>query len=174
MHEREKCCCFTGHRPAKLPWGANEVDPRCAALKNEISARLDGIYETGCRHFICGMANGCDLYFFDAARYLRLQHPEVTIEAAIPYAGQADRWRPELRERYAYDLRQCDYQTLVQEAYTPGCMMRRNRYMVDASRILIAAFDGRPGGTARTLEYAARRRLDIIQIPIDSAPADEI
>ena len=65
------------------------------------------------------MANGCDLYFFDAARYLRLQHPEVTIEAAIPFAGQADRWRPELRERYAYDLRQCDYQTLVQEAYTP-------------------------------------------------------
>ena len=47
-------------------------------------------------------------------------HPEVTIEAAIPYSGQADRWRPELRERYAYDLRQCDYQTLVQEAYTPG------------------------------------------------------
>ena len=82
--------------------------------------------------------------------------------------------RPELRERYAYDLHQCDYQTLVQEAYTPGCMMRRNRYMVDASRILIAAFDGRPGGTARTLEYAARRRLEIIQIPIDSAPADEI
>ena len=38
----------------------------------------------------------------------------------IPFSGQADRWRPELRERYAYDLRQCDYQTLVQEAYTPG------------------------------------------------------
>ena len=39
--------------------------------------------------------------------------------------------------------------------------MRRNRYMVDASRILIAAFDGRPGGTARTLEYAALRKLEI-------------
>ena len=81
---------------------------------------MEAAYDEGYRHFICGMANGCDLYFFDAARYLRLQHPEVTIEAAIPYSGQADRWRPELRERYAYDLRQCDYQTLVQETYTPG------------------------------------------------------
>ena len=131
---------------------------------------MDAVYADGIRHFICGMANGCDLYFFDAARYLRLSHPEVTSEAAIPYSGQADRWRPELRARYDYDLRQCDYQTLVQEAYTPGCMMRRNRYMVDASRILIAAFDGRPGGTARTLEYAALRKLEIIQLPIDRAP----
>ena len=174
MPARQMTVCFSGYRPEKLPWGYDECDPRCAQLKQRLRRVICAACDDGFRHFICGMANGCDLYFFDAARYLRLQHPEVTIEAAIPYAGQADRWRPELRERYAYDLRQCDYQTLVQEAYTPGCMMRRNRYMVDASRILIAAFDGRPGGTARTLEYAARRRLEIIQIPIDSAPADEI
>ena len=179
MPERENTCCFTGHREYKLPWGSDENDPRCRRLQQQLFDAVDAVYAAGIRHFICGMANGCDLYFFDAARYLRLQHPEVTIEAAIPFAGQADRWRPELRERYAYDLRQCDYQTLVQEAYTPGCMMRRNRYMVDASRILIAAFDGRPGGTARTLEYAARRRLEIIQLPqpmewmlFDSTPAE--
>ena len=139
MPERENTCCFTGHREYKLPWGSDENDPRCRRLQQQLFDAVDAVYAAGIRHFICGMANGCDLYFFDAARYLRLQHP-------------------------------CDYQTLVQEAYTPGCMMRRNRYMVDASRILIAAFDGRPGGTARTLEYAARRRLEIIQIPIDSAP----
>ena len=163
MPERENTCCFTGHREYKLPWGSDENDPRCRRLQQQLFDAVDAVYAAGIRHFICGMANGCDLYFFDAARYLRLQHPEVTIEAAIPYSGQADRWRPELRERYAYDLRQCDYQTLVQETYTPGCMMRRNRYMVDASRILIAAFDGRPGGTARTLEYAAQRRLEIVR-----------
>ena len=168
MPERENTCCFTGHREYKLPWGSDENDPRCRKLQQQLFDAVDAVYAAGIRHFICGMANGCDLYFFDAARYLRLQHPEVTIEAAIPFAGQADRWRPELRERYAYDLRQCDYQTLVQEAYTPGCMMRRNRYMVDASRILIAAFDGRPGGTARTLEYAARRRLEIIAQLLES------
>ena len=170
MPARQMTVCFSGYRPEKLPWGYDECDPRCAQLKQRLRRAVCAACDDGFRHFICGMANGCDLYFFDAARYLRLQHPEVTIEAAIPYSGQADRWRPELRERYAYDLRQCDYQTLVQETYTPGCMMRRNRYMVDASRILIAAFDGRPGGTARTLEYAAQRRLEIIQIPIDSAP----
>ena len=107
MPERENTCCFTGHREYKLPWGSDENDPRCRRLQQQLFDAVDAVYAAGIRHFICGMANGCDLYFFDAARYLRLQHPEVTIEAAIPYSGQADRWRPELRERYAYDLRQC-------------------------------------------------------------------
>ena len=131
MPEREHTCCFTGYREYKLPWGSDENDPRCRKLQQQIFDAVDAVYADGIRHFICGMANGCDLYFFDAARYLRLSHPEVTIEAAIPFSGQADRWRPELRARYDYDLRQCDYQTLVQETYTTDCMMRRNRYMVD-------------------------------------------
>lgn len=173
MPERENTCCFTGHREYKLPWGSDEDDPAAASCSSSSSTPWTPSTPPASATSSAAWPTAATC-IFDAARYLRLQHPEVTIEAAIPYAGQADRWRPELRERYAYDLRQCDYQTLVQEAYTPGCMMRRNRYMVDASRILIAAFDGRPGGTARTLEYAARRRLEIIQIPIDSAPADEI
>ena len=96
MPERENTCCFTGHREYKLPWGSDENDPRCRKLQQQLFDAVDAVYAAGIRHFICGMANGCDLYFFDAARYLRLQHPEVTIEAAIPYSGQADRWRPVL------------------------------------------------------------------------------
>ena len=43
MADREQCCCFTGHRPQKLPWGMNENDPRCVKLKNELDARLGAI-----------------------------------------------------------------------------------------------------------------------------------
>ena len=51
-------CCFTGHRPAKLPWGTDESDERCLRLKarlREVSARA---VEDGYTHFICGMAEG--------------------------------------------------------------------------------------------------------------------
>ena len=61
MDDRETSCCFTGHRPQHLPWGTNEDDPRCAALKEELRQRLAGIYESGYRHFISGMAIGCDM-----------------------------------------------------------------------------------------------------------------
>ena len=89
MPERENTCCFTGHREYKLPWGSDENDPRCRKLQQQLFDAVDAVYAAGIRHFICGMANGCDLYFFDAARYLRLQHPEVTIEAAIRSCASA-------------------------------------------------------------------------------------
>ncbi len=33
----ERCCAFTGHRPRKFPWGYNEADARCVALKETLA-----------------------------------------------------------------------------------------------------------------------------------------
>ena len=39
--EQAETCCFTGHRPDKLPWGVREDDPRCTDLKARLAAALD-------------------------------------------------------------------------------------------------------------------------------------
>ena len=46
------------------------------------------------------------------------------------------------------------------------CMEERNRYMVDHASLLIAVHDGLPGGTRRTIEYALRRGIGIVDIPV--------
>lgn len=80
---------------------------------------------------------------------------EVTLEAAIPFGRQADHWSAADQRRRMTLLDQCDLETVVQHTYTPGCMNRRNRYMVDRSSLLIAVYDGIPqGGTLNTLSYA--------------------
>ena len=43
-------------------------------------------------------------------------------------------------------------------------MMRRNRYMVDNAAVLIAVYNGSPGGTRNTMLYAMRQGLEIIEI----------
>ena len=46
--ERKEVCCFTGHRPEKLPWRNNEADPRCIALKERLDkALLEASYDLG-------------------------------------------------------------------------------------------------------------------------------
>ena len=165
--DRVNTCCFTGHRPDKLPWGRDETDPRCLELKAGICEALDRAYRAGCRHFICGMAQGADLYFAEAVLAFREQHPEVTLECARPCETQADAWSREEQRRYAEILDRCNYETLVQHHYDRFCMMRRNRYMVDHAGRIIAAYDGEPkGGTAQTLAYALKQGLETDILPV--------
>ena len=84
MRGRQSACCFTGHRPGKLPWRYNEEDLRCVSLKARIADAVEAAYQEGFRHFLCGMALGCDLYFCECVLRLRQMHPDVTVEAAIP------------------------------------------------------------------------------------------
>ena len=159
-------CCFTGHREAKLPWLSYEDDSRCLELKKRLFDTVEAVYLSGARHFICGMANGTDMYFGEAVLKLRDMYGDLTLEAAIPYEGQASRWPERLRTRWQAIASRCDYKTVIQAQYTSGCMMRRNRYMVDSSSVIIAVYNGSPGGTMQTLLYAMRSKLEIIELPI--------
>ncbi|WP_294549832.1 SLOG family protein [uncultured Pseudoflavonifractor sp.] len=159
--ERETTCCFTGHRPDKLPWRDDEKDPRCVALKERLTAAVEEAYDKGMRHFICGMARGADFYFCEAVLSLRERRPGVTVEAALPCEEQAARWKERDRNRYFSLVAQCDYETMVQHHYDKGCMLRRDRYMVDRSAMIIAVYGGVLGGTMYTLAYAMKKGLEV-------------
>ena len=167
MADFGKSCCFTGHRPQKLPWKYDENDIRCLEFKDKLNAVICAVYESGITHFICGMALGCDMYCAEAVIKLKKLHPEITLEAAVPYDGQESKWAEASRVRYRNILMHCNKTTLIQDSYTPGCMMRRNRYMVGSANVLIACYDGKSGGTWNTIEYAMRLDKEVIQLPIE-------
>ena len=100
MSVREYTCCFTGHRPIKLPWGLNESDPRCVKLKNDLRSALLQAYVQGYRHFICGMALGCDTYFAETVLDLKSEFSDITLEAAVPCDNQAEKWNRKQKEIY--------------------------------------------------------------------------
>ena len=172
--KREKACSFTGHRPEKLPWRENEADPRCLALKARITAALEEAYERGMRHFLCGMARGADFYFCEAALALRARRPDVTVEAVLPCEEQAARWSERDRARYFSLVEQCDRETMLQRRYDKGCMLRRNRYLVDHADLLIAVYDGMLGGTMYTLSYAMRRGVDTVILDVEQECGEEV
>ena len=161
---RDNTCCFTGHRPSKLPWRYDESDIRCEKLKQKISDTVEAVYFSGIRHFICGMAQGCDIYFCEAVIMLRDEHPDITIEAALPCEEQSKFWEERERNRYFRLVSLCDHETLVSRQYTNDCMKKRNKYMVDNSSVLIAVFDGTLGGTMQTIGYAAKCGLEVIEL----------
>ena len=169
MAARQETCAFTGHRPGKLPWRDNEYDPRCVDLRRRIADALEAAYEEGFRHFLCGMAQGCDLYFCEEVQNLKQIRVGVTLEAALPYIDHTGHWRTPQRIKYAQLLRGCDFATPVSPSHVPGCMLQRDRYLVDHASLLLAAYDGTPGGTRYTIEYALRRGVEVRYLPIVDA-----
>ena len=163
---RETTCSFTGHRPEKLPWRGDESDPRCLALKERLAAAVEDAYDKGMRHFLCGMARGADFYFCDAVLELRERRSGVTLEAVIPCEEQAARWSERERERWFSLVERCDGETMLQRHYDKGCMLRRNRYLVDHSSMLIAVYDGMLGGTMYTLSYAMKQGLETVILEV--------
>ena len=55
---------------------------------------------------------------------------------------------------------------LIQKEYSPGCMMKRNRYMVDNAQLIIACYDGKTGGTLNTLRYALEKGVQVLHLPL--------
>ena len=88
----EKCCAFTGHRPKKLPWGYNETDLRCTALKSALAAQIAKLAAAGYTGFLSGMAEGTDTWAALAVLALKKENPALRLHWVLPCQGQADRW----------------------------------------------------------------------------------
>lgn len=164
MIEKSKSCAFTGYRPEKLPWQVDEEHPRAQALKEKIFDVVEALYQSGIRHYICGMARGADFYFAEAVLRLQEEQKTVTLEAAIPYIKQMKAWPQEEQNRYFRLLSCCDVQTVLAEEYSRTCMKERNYYMVDQAAVLVAVYDGKFGGTMQTVNYARKSGLEVVQI----------
>lgn len=55
-------------------------------------------------------------------------------------------------------------ETMLQSHYSPDCMDKRNRYMVDQADVLTVVWDGSPSGTGKTVRYAHQQGKPVIII----------
>lgn len=151
---RQYRCCFTGHRPEKL--GASEAVV-VAGLKKEISTAMADGFQT----FISGMARGVDLWAAEIVLSLRDEGAAIRLICASPYRGFEVRWSQEWQERYQQVMEKADLVRFICPRYSRDCFQRRNEWMVDHSARVIAAYNGQPGGTRNTVEYAKMQKVSI-------------
>ncbi len=160
--DRNATCSFTGNRPHRLPW-INEEDERCKTVKAKIRQGVEQAVKSGKILFVCGMAEGADMYFAEAVIALKEKY-DIYLEAALPYP-EFEKYRSlEERERYQRIVDKCDFVTVISPVGSKYAPLKRNRYMVDKSSLLIALNYSEKGGTAYTIEYAEKKGLKIVKI----------
>ena len=152
---RQHRCCFTGHRPEKLGRPEAEV---IEELKKEIRTAIADGFQT----FISGMARGVDLWAAEIVLALRNEGAAVQLICASPYKGFESRWSREWQEQYLLVMEQADLVRFICSRYSRDCFQRRNEWMVEHSARVIAVYNGQPGGTRNTVDYARRSGVSVI------------
>ena len=160
-----RACAFTGYRPQKLPWGLDERDVRCLEFKFRLRESLEYLIGRGYVDFLSGLALGFDMIAAEIVLSLREKYPWIRLIVVIPFDGQADRWTEAQRRRREAIIERSDKVVRISHAYDRGVFFRRNHYMVNAADLVLAAFDGQPGGTAQTVEYAHRQGVKVVRLP---------
>jgi uncharacterized phage-like protein YoqJ len=146
--------------------------------KSTLEIIEDLIVNQGMSRFISGGALGFDTLFFWCVNHLKAKYPHIENVLAIPFINQWVAWVDTLplavewyhkmvaKADLVIDVaRQPEYETgedrslnpISLDDFTKQKMFKRNYYMVDQSRYLIAFFNGESrSGTANCLKYAQR------------------
>lgn len=160
MEESEKRlhrCCFTGHRPEKLNASEKEV-------KAWLTEKIDQAIADGYTTFITGCAMGVDIWAGQIVLKRKEQNKSLHLIAATPWVGFARRWGEDWKSQYNDLLQRADLVVNVCDHYHQGVFQQRNVWMVDHCNRVIAYYNGSPGGTRNTIEYAEKKQIQVVML----------
>ena len=159
MDLRAKTCCFTGHRSL-----SHEEKLKVAVRLREIIAVQ---IKAGVVFYGAGGARGFDSLAAQTVLDMKKEYPQLRLILVLPCEDQTRRWCSEDIAVYEDIMRRSDKVVYVSREYTPDCMHRRNRHLVDHSGTCICYLTRSSGGTAYTVDYARKKGLHVINIAND-------
>ena len=155
--DRTVTAAFTGHR--FYDFSQREFIQEC------LTSAISEAYDHGIRNFISGFALGIDLKAAQLVQSLKCNLPGISLTAAIPFKGQAERYNIYDKRVYRRLLELADKVIVLSDCYYPRCFLDRDEFMVENASYLIAYYDGREkGGTYYTVKKARARGIPIINV----------
>ena len=148
---QKKTCFFIGHREAP--------DSILPVLIDEVERHIT-VY--GVNSFVVGHYGQFDTLAGQAVIEAKKRHPEVSLFMLLPYQNSG---RPTIPPE-GFDNTFYPFGT---ERVPPrAAIPKANQYMVDHSDFLIAVYmESHPrSGTAKTMEYAKKQGLKLIEISV--------
>lgn len=161
-----RSCAFTGHRPKSFPWKYDETAGACVLLKQTLAEEIKKLIDCGVTTFYSGLAEGVDTWGAEIVLGLREINPAIRLHCVLPCRSQAAGWTAAAQECHRQLQEQADTVTCISEQFYEGCMLDRNKYLVEHADILLAVYNGshQRSGTGMTVRYAQKLGREIIII----------
>lgn len=153
---KSKTCCFSGHRDIPVEDIEN--------IKKELRIEIANLINKGVIFYGTGGSRGFDLIAAEIVLELKQKFPNIRLIVVIPCLKQTKYWNDCDREKYKKVVKMADKVKILTNNYYKGCMLVRNRHLVDNSSYIICYKRKNTGGTAYTVNYAEKKHLSIIYI----------
>lgn len=157
---------ITGHRPDKLfPRGWKDYDNNFQLLISYYEKTLPQLLSKDKpdeNAVISGMAVGCDQAAAIAAINLG-----IPVIACVPFLGQELIWSRSNQELYHWILERSQEVKILYnqqpdtKAKAAFLLNKRNEYMVDNADMVLAMWNGTPGGTGNCIGYARAKGIPL-------------
>ncbi len=136
-----KTCAIIGCSPMCFPWGFDEEDEGCVALKMILINQITRLRGEGYMRFAVSMDCGVGLYAAEIIHGLKESDGELETICFVPCEEQATKWTPELRDRYFNALAACTEVVNVAYEKTVGCEFKTYLEAINKAGIVIAVYD---------------------------------
>ncbi len=153
--------CFTGHRKLEPH---NIVQTACLLEEKIEKLAQSGIALSESVDFRAGGAVGFDTLAALCVLTAKETYPNIRLHLFLPCKDQTRGWSDGDIEKYNYILSQADSVIYVSEKRTAGCMLKRDRALVDGADLCIAYCKKSTGGTAYTMSYAKEKGVEVENI----------
>ena len=170
MEEKAKCCAILGQPPMRFPWGFDEEDEGCRALKLELMQKIMELRQQGVTRFAVVADCGVGLYAGEIVNALREQDAGLMLFVVTPHEEQATKWAPYLRDRYFKLLEDCTLMEAASLHKTPTCELDAYCKIIDYADMVLAAYDPatvRGDAIDWAMEYAKERARSVALLPTD-------
>ncbi|MGN0526717.1 MAG: SLOG family protein [Acutalibacteraceae bacterium] len=126
---KNRTVCFTGHR--KIP----QTDYEKISVRLRIT--LINLISEGYCYFGVGGALGFDTLAAKTVLDLKNEFPQIKLILILPCFAQTRGWLDNDIKMYQYIKRRADKVRYTSDTYFNGCMQKRNRYLVNNSRVCV-------------------------------------
>jgi len=139
-----KICTFIGHQ-----------DLENSDVQEWLFQQITQLIEQGTHTFYFGGYGKFDIMAAKVVKNLKMQLPDIQLVLVLPYLDK--KWDTDLYDESLYPL--------IEKVPKRLAILKRNKWMIDASDIVIAYVIRNRGGAFTSLKFARRRKKVVIPYP---------
>lgn len=160
---RVKSCAILGCAPACFPWGYDEEDERCAALKLMLLNLVNFWRVEGINAFVVPLDAGIGLYAAEIIGDMCGKDAALSMTCVIPWEEQATKWTPDLRNRYFDVQARCTNVETISRQKTANCELEAKLHAIDlADSVFAVTASAEDPSLGAALHYARRINRNVL------------